>query len=452
VEIRADQTDRQQTRKLKILLTSTLTYVPTLSGASKAARWLLECLVNRGHSCRAIMMASARATPDSRARFLAELSLRGIRLSASRPGVDIFDRNGVEVCAVGETHRLYAELADQIRQFDPDWTLISEDRSYLCLAAALDVSPSRVVYLCHSQATLPFGPECFLADPAKTALLRRVAGIITVSRYVQDYLRQWGGLDAAVIPFSTYGNGPFLRYGRFDQGCVTMVNPSPIKGISIFLQLARARPDIQFAAVPSWATRYIDRTALESLPNVRLLAPAENIDEIFAQTRVLLVPSLWGEAFGRLVVEAMLRGIPVLASEVGGLTEAKLGIDYLLPVRPIEHYEERLDDCLLPAPVVPEQAVEPWLGALAELLSNRATFERVSTASRDAALSYVASLGEAPFEDYLENLTSKTAATQRQSEPPDQTAGSFAEARDNLSSERLELLAMWLRSSRSSIR
>ena len=47
-------------------------------------------------------------------------------------------------------------------------------------------------------------------------------------------------------------------------------------------------------------------------------------------TRILLVPSLWGEAFGLVVVEAMLRGIPVLASNVGGLVEAKLGVDYIL--------------------------------------------------------------------------------------------------------------------------
>jgi UDP:flavonoid glycosyltransferase YjiC (YdhE family)/glycosyltransferase involved in cell wall biosynthesis len=446
----SDGAHAKGTKKSKILLTSKLPYIPALSGASKADRQLLEGLAGRGHSCRAIVLKSAASNPEGDARFLAELSLREISLSSSSLGIDIFHHNGVEVHAVGDTQHLCAELGNQIRQFEPDWILVSEDRSYLCLAAALDAGPSCVVYLCHSPATLPFGPECFLADTTKTALLRRAAGIITVSRYLKDYIRQWGGLEASVIPFPVYGEGPFMRYGRFDHGFVTIVNPSLIKGISIFLELARARPDIQFAAVPSWATRNIDRSALERLPNVRLLAPTEHIDEIFAQTRVLLLPSLWGEAFGYLVVEAMLRGIPVLASRIGGLPEAKLGTDYLLPVRPIERYEERLDDCLLPLPVVPEQDLEPWLGALAELLSNRATYERVSSASRDAALSYVAGLDVGPFEKYLEDLSpthTPPALAQSQTERQGQSAPETEEVTNGLSLERLELLALLLRSS-----
>ena len=42
----------------------------------------------------------------------------------------------------------------------------------------------------------------------------------------------------------------------------------------------------------------------------------------YAQARLLLVPSVWEEAWGRVVTEAQLNGIPVLATAIGGLPES----------------------------------------------------------------------------------------------------------------------------------
>lgn len=425
---------------MKILLAQKLTYIPALSGASKSDRFLFEGLAERGYHCRVVALASAARDRRGNKQFLTELAVRGIRLTSVSSAVNIFHYKGVEVHAVADSHQLCPYLIDQIRQLDPTWTLVSEDRTYLTLAAALEASPSRVVYLAHSQATLPFGPESFEVDATKTDLLRQVAGIITVSTYLKDYIQRWSGLESVALQWPVYGAGPFPRFGRFDNGFVTMVNPSRIKGIGIFLQLARRLPEVQFAAVPTWATRNADRAALEQMPNVRLLRPTEEIDEIFAHTRILLVPSLWGEAFGKIVVEAMLRGIPVLASNTGGLPEAKLGIDYLLPIRPIEHYEEHVDERLLPIPVIPDQDIGPWLEALQRLLSDRGHYDCVSAASRTAALTYVSNLGFTPVKQYLEGL----AAVPR-TEAHGHNTDESPECLDSLSPEKLELLAWLLR-------
>jgi hypothetical protein len=45
-----------------------------------------------------------------------------------------------------------------------------------------------------------------------------------------------------------------------------------------------------------------------------------------------------------------------------------------------------------------------WMEALRRLLTDRALYERLSTASREAASSFVSSLGPLPFEQYLEQL------------------------------------------------
>ena len=95
--------------------------------------------------------------------------------------------------------------------------------------------------------------------------------------------------------------------------------------------------------------------------------------------------------------------VPVMAlSNVGGLPEAKLGVDYVLPVNMVERYE--LDGEMQVQPVIPEQDVRPWAETLNRVLTDRALYERLSLASREAALSFVSGLGPAPFERYLEGL------------------------------------------------
>jgi glycosyltransferase involved in cell wall biosynthesis len=43
---------------------------------------------------------------------------------------------------------------------------------------------------------------------------------------------------------------------------------------------------------------------------------------VYGRTKILLVPSLWEEAYGRVATEAQLSGIPVITSNRGGLPEA----------------------------------------------------------------------------------------------------------------------------------
>ncbi len=421
---------------MRLLLIQSLPYVPALSGAGKANRALMAGLAARGHECRAVVTA-----PGGREALLAELACRGLAVTASAPGVEVFRCERVEVFALTDRHRLRQVALEQIRELAPDCILVSsEDPGQELLAAALEAGAGRVVSIVHTPLHLPFGPRSVAADERKGALLRRAAGVLTVSRYVQDYLDRWGGVESAVIPFPVYGQGPFPRFGRFDEGFVTLVNPCDYKGLPIFAALAAAMPRVSFAAVPTWGTTAADRAALARLPNVTLLPPADDIDEIFARTRVLLMPSLWAEAFPLLPVEAMLRGIPVLASDVDGLAEAKLGVDYILPVRPIERYESRFDDRGNPVAVVPEQDAGAWRAALGDLLASRPLYDRLSAASREAALAFVSRLGIEPFEEFLERLAPRPDVATRT--PPGKEDGGLAAEIGALSADRRALLAL----------
>ncbi len=174
-----------------------------------------------------------------------------------------------------------------------------------------------------------------------------------------------------------------------------------MKGISIFLALADAFPEVRFAAVPTWGADAADRAALAARPNVTVLDPVDQIDTLLARTRVLLVPSLWAEARSRIVVEAMLRGIPVMAANTGGLPEAKMGVPYLLPVNPIARYQPRLNERMVPIAEVPAQDLSPWIEALRRLLTDRAHYDETARQSREAARHYAENLSVEPFEALL---------------------------------------------------
>ncbi len=135
-----------------------------------------------------------------------------------------------------------------------------------------------------------------------------------------------------------------------------------------------------------------------------MLEPFDAMDDLLRQTRVMLVPSLWAEARSRVILEAMSRGIPVMASNVGGLAEAKLGIDYLLPVNPVAHYRSMVDELMVPMAEIPPQDVQPWATALERLLTDRQRYEQLSAESRAAALEYASRLSAAPFESYLRKV------------------------------------------------
>src|SRR5262249_13937105 len=159
-----------------------------------------------------------------------------------------------------------------------------------------------------------------------------------------------------------------------------------VKGVTIFLSLADAFPDMEFAAVPTWGANQEDLAALRARPNVSLLDPVDDIIFLMRETRVLLVPSLWAEARSRIVLGALDCSVPVMAAKVGGMPEAKLGVPYLRPVNPIARYNSRVDERMVPVADTPPQDIGPWRDALARLLSDREHYAEVSRMSRAVAM------------------------------------------------------------------
>ena len=70
-----------------------------------------------------------------------------------------------------------------------------------------------------------------------------------------------------------------------------------------------------------------------------------NIPELLGMSDVVVLPSLWSEPFGRIVIEALSCGVPVLASHVGGIPEILNGefASFLFPPGNVEKLTELLN-------------------------------------------------------------------------------------------------------------
>ncbi|MBV8820308.1 MAG: glycosyltransferase family 4 protein, partial [Acidobacteriaceae bacterium] len=293
---------------MRILLASNASYAPPRGGSTRSNLVWLRSLTQHGHVCR-VLSASDGADFET---VVDAIQIRGVRDLPRRPSI----------------------LGAEIQTFQPDFVLVSsEDISQVLLREAGRVAAGRIVYLAHTPQFFPFGPESWNRDTQAADVVRRARMVVVIGGHMAAYIEQHLGVRATVIHPPMYGTPPYPQFGAFEDGWVLMVNPCQVKGMSIFLELARRFPQLPFAALAGWGTTSADRGALASLPNVSLLESVPDIDDVLARTRVLLVPSLWYEGFGLIAMEAMLRGIPVISSDSGGLLEAKHGTGYVIPVR-----------------------------------------------------------------------------------------------------------------------
>jgi glycosyltransferase involved in cell wall biosynthesis len=121
---------------------------------------------------------------------------------------------------------------------------------------------------------------------------------------------------------------PAVDLERYRVACntheyVTMINPVAVKGIGPFLTLAAALPNRKFLVVEGWGTQAAILELIRTkLPNVTYLGKQVDMRAVYGQTHILVVPSQWEESFGRVITEAQVNAIPVLASMVGGIPEA----------------------------------------------------------------------------------------------------------------------------------
>lgn len=197
------------------------------------------------------------------------------------------------------------------------------------------VRPDVAVVQCHG--TVPIAEQFRAAGVPVAIYLRNVefeeldgdlapladCSFIANSNFTARAYHERFGIDATVIPPTI---DPSLYTTTTTGEFVTFFNPVLEKGLDKALAIARACPDIPFLFQESWVLDPPDLAALDaalrSLSNVTFQRRASDMREVYGRTGILLAPSKWAEAWGRVASEAHCSGIPVIGSRRGGLPEA----------------------------------------------------------------------------------------------------------------------------------
>jgi len=286
------------------------TYAPgAFAGSELSAHELLRDLQRNGS-------ATVRVATDT-------------RYTGGGPGRAEYD--GVPVVGIRHDDR-HAGLRSILADFRPDVIFTQLMWSDAAVAAGRDAGIPSVLRIPST------APNLDLETPTR---------LVANSRFICDWVRRASGRECRFI-FSTIDlervvAEPATRAPRY----ITMFNPVRDKGGHIFRRVTRALPDRKFAVVPGWHSlrnsdgswdRQVIAHSLDSQrapdrdwlpkdvdfsrrPNVTILPPRDAVAEIFASTRILLVPSQYEDTLARVSIEAFANGIPVIGSNVGGLKD-----------------------------------------------------------------------------------------------------------------------------------
>ena len=221
-------------------------------------------------------------------------------------------------------------------------------------------------------------PTRFAAATLRTIELG-AAAIVPNSRYVAEQLpRAGGGTPVRVIP-DAVDPGRFDPH-RIDRGAArdriglaegdaviaVIAQLTPWKAqddaVRVLADLKPRYPDLRLilagsAKFTAPSSRYDNRAYERDLVrligslglerNVLLLGERADVPELLRAADVLLVPS-WREAFGRIAVEGLAMGLPVVATSEGGPAEiVRDGVDgIVLPPRDPVRWAAAVDELL----------------------------------------------------------------------------------------------------------
>lgn len=328
---------------MRVLFTSGNAYPPQQSGGAQSSTdQLVYALMKAGHEAAVMCRLSGGGWTEWRARFQRRLTRRRFSHD-TRLGYPVFRT------------WILSETSEVVDRFRPDVAVV-QSGNVMQIARDLEANGVPIALYFRNVEFDELG-----GDPTELRSALYIANSkFTAAKYEQEF-----GIHSTVIP-------PLVDPERYrvesSRETVTLINPYPLKGGNLALEIARRCPDIPFVFVESWelddAIRAALTASLADLPNVTLRPRTNDMKSVYGKARILLAPSQWEEAWGRVASEAHCSGIPVLGSDRGGLPEA------IGPGGTILAHDAPAED---------------WAKALRRMWDDKAEYVRLSEAARTFA-------------------------------------------------------------------
>jgi hypothetical protein len=394
------------------------------AGVTQSLRTIMEWLAEAGHSCHILTTARFEspvlftiedhlqergvslpdlATPSGRSRRAPKA------LVARRPVVH-YALGGVAVTLLmtirnDESRPDRAEAAQYLTLFDRLLEDFAPDQLIACnghpmIFAAMARARARGITTAFAVRGFGYDEPRYFVD---------VDHVFTCSQFLTDiYANKLGLISTPIeppIPWSTVVAPEDAR------AFVTFVHPAPHKGLYLFARLADMlgshRPDIPVLVVQSGRSagslNSIPGVDFSKYPQIMAAPPTPAPADYFALTRILLVPSVWEEPFGRVAAEAMINGIPSIVGNRGALPHV-VGGDFANGgggrVLSIPEWMTS-ETTRLPT----EQEIEPWFQAVCALWDDAPLYTSLAQRARAiAAARYSESASRKQHVDYFTSL------------------------------------------------
>lgn len=356
------------------------------NGATVASLALLRALARRGFSVSVFSGTTVDAGPDLEIASLLEslhisaesFELDPIEVDSPLPpprrvSVLRFSDRGVSVTLPHRRLRMHDDPDPEA-----DEVLLELAKQYLKKT--------------HFDILLTYGGDGLTLEVLDIARQREVATAFTLHNFLYRDPRPMLSADAIIVP-SHFAE----RYYRLSYGLtsiplpnvidiarvkcnvtkpeyLTFVNPSIEKGVFAFARIAdelgRRRPDIRILVVEGRGTEETVAACgleLREHGNMFFLSNTPDPRQFWGVTKACLLPSLWWENQPLVAIEAMVNGIPVIASDRGGIPETLGGAGIVLPL------PDRMTEAtrLLPT----REEVGPWVATIIRLWDDESYYQ-----------------------------------------------------------------------------